>query len=382
MNVKVLNVNITIDPLIGGGTAERTYQMTRWLNELKVECKILVLDFEAEEEQRFIDKTNIIKLKCINKRFYIPKFELKKVSDAVKNTDVIHMMSHWTILNILVYLFARMHNKPYIFCPAGALKMYGRSRFLKLAYNKVIGKRIIKNSAACIAITKDEIQEIYEHGVSESRIFHIPNGISQQDFATNDIKQFRRKYDLNDRKIILYVGRLNTIKGIDILFNAFLNIHSRFPNFQLVIAGPDEGLAEEMNEKIYSNKLEKQIKLIGYVRSEFKSSAYSAASLLVIPSRHEAMSIVVLEAGITGKPVLITDQCGFNEVQEVNGGRVVQANVKSIENGLLDLLTNENQLIEMGFNLRTYIEKNYLWTSIAKLHLELFNNIINKKIYS
>jgi len=97
----------------------------------------------------------------------------------------------------------------------------------------------------------------------------------------------------------------------------------------------------------------------GYLGGEGKSRAYRAASLLAIPSRQEAMSIVVLEAGIMGTPVLLTDQYGLDEVERLGGGKVVNATVEGVQNGLLEILKNPEKLTIMGGNLKNYVANNY-----------------------
>jgi glycosyltransferase involved in cell wall biosynthesis len=87
-----------------------------------------------------------------------------------------------------------------------------------------------------------------------------------------------------------------------------------------------------------------RVHYIGFISDEAKSQAYHAADLLVIPSRKEAMSIVVLEAGITGTPVLLTDQCGLSEVESIEGGKVVTASVEGLQSGLIALLTDNAKL--------------------------------------
>ena len=107
-----------------------------------------------------------------------------------------------------------------------------------------------------------------------------------------------------------------------------------------------------------------------------KSNAYHAADLLVIPSRQEAMSIVVLEAGISGTPVLLTDQCGFNVIEKIDGGKVVQPSVKGIELGLIEILRDKDRLNSMGSNLKQYTNENFTWDSIIGKYLTLFGQIL------
>ena len=377
--LKILNVNLTLDTKCGGGTAERTFQMTRWLNRLGSNCKVLILNIGENNNRIFeIGDDNVFILKCLNKRFYIPELKLDQIKNAVKDVDLIHLMNHWTLLNVIVFIASKIYTKPYVICPAGALSYLGRSKFLKNFYNLVIGKRIIRDSAYCIAISRDEILELRKYGIQESKIIHIPNGINEEEYTKYHNNDFRFNFGLSKKKIILFVGRLNKIKGVDLLFNAFCNIHHQIPGYQLVIAGPDEGMRSGLDKKIKEHKLSEHIKFIGYLSTEYKSAAYNEASLLVIPSRQEAMSIVVLEAGITGTPVLITNRCGFNEIDDINGGKIVEATTNGIEQGLLQLLRDENQLIYMGANLRTHVKNNYLWHSIANCYLDLFNQVVKE----
>ena len=78
--MRVLNVNISLDTKTGGGTAERTFNMTRWLNYLGVDCQVLTLDLGGDDERSISLPVNkITKLKCINKRFYIPKISISEI---------------------------------------------------------------------------------------------------------------------------------------------------------------------------------------------------------------------------------------------------------------------------------------------------------------
>jgi glycosyltransferase involved in cell wall biosynthesis len=117
---------------------------------------------------------------------------------------------------------------------------------------------------------------------------------------------------------------------------------------------------------------------IGYVGGADKSSAYRAADLLVIPSRQEAMSIVVLESGISGTPVLLTDQCGFDEVDRIGGGKVVPATVEGVQAGLVDLLSDRSKLAGMGGRLMDYVRDNYTWIVIVRKYLGLYDRLLAK----
>lgn len=376
--MKVLNVNTHIDPVTGGGTAERTIQMSKYLVKAGIECTILTTDLGLTPDRiRSLDGVNIIELPCINRRFYTPKFSYTKVKSIVENVDIVHLMNHWNLLNALVYWVAQRLKKPYVVCPAGSLQIYGRSKILKKIYNSVVGKKIVRNAAFCIAVTPNEIPHFLPYGVDVNKIITIYNGVDPENFLARDNPGFRRKYGLSDDPIILFMGRLNLIKGPDLLLQAFCNVKNQLNGYQLVFAGPDEGMLCELRKVVADNRMEGRIHFIGYVGSIEKSQAYQVAELLVIPSRMEAMSIVVAEAGITGTPVLLTDQCGFDEIETINGGKVVPASVEGIQKGLLEVLRDKTALKTMGKNIEKYIRERHVWDSIINEYVNLYDRILN-----
>jgi glycosyltransferase involved in cell wall biosynthesis len=376
--MKVLNVNMSLDPVTGGGTAERTFQMSRFLVKAGIECIVLTTDLGLMPRRIMdMDGVKVIPLPCLIKRFYVPKFSYRVIKRIVEDVDVVHLMGHWTFINALVYFIGKRLNKPYVICPAGALLIYGRSKIIKMLYNLVIGKSIIRNANGHIAITTDEVNQFQDYGVKGDKVSVISNGINAEDFQANDIAEFRRKYGLGDVPFIMFVGRLDSIKGPDLLLRAFCNVRDKLRDFHLVFVGPDGGMLAELKGMVADAGVGDRVHFIGYLGGADKSQAYHAAELLVIPSRQEAMSFVVLEAGITGTPVLITDQCGFNEVATIGGGQVVPASAEGIEKGLIEILTDPNGLKSKGVNLKKYIYTYFIWNSVIDKYIKLYRQILD-----
>lgn len=378
--MRVLNVHTRLDPVTGGGTAERTFQMSRYLVKHRIRCTLLTTSYRlTEDRQNELEGVDLVALPCIIPRYFIPKLHLRKIQKAVESADIIHLMGHWTFINALVYSIAHRLNKPYVVCPAGALPIYGRSRIIKKIYNYVIGNRIIHNANGHIAIAVNEINQFQAYGVGAGKIFIIPNGINAEDFQATDAAGFRKKYGLGNNSFIMFMGRLNSIKGPDLLLRAFCNVKDKLQDFHLVFVGPDGGMLSELKEMAVRLGGSGRVHFTGYIGGGEKSQAYHAADLLVIPSRQEAMSIVVLEAGIVGTPVLLTDQCSFDEVERIGGGMVVPASVDGLKKGLLGILKNPDKLTAMGGNLKKYVIASYTWDSVISKYLKLYHQILDGK---
>jgi glycosyltransferase involved in cell wall biosynthesis len=377
--LKVLNVNTSLDPVNGGGMAERTYQMSRFLAKAGVDCAILVTNLGLTAERlKDLQGIEVLAYLCLSKRFYIPRGSYRKIWNLIESADIIHLMGHWTFLNALVYHMARIQYKPYVVCPAGALPIYGRSRVLKRLYNLIVGERIIRNADDHIAIARVEFDQFKTYGIPTEKISIIPNGVDAKNFTSKDTTAFREKFGLGDAPFILFMGRLNAIKGPDLLLHAFCNIRESFKNHHLVFAGPDDGMLVELRDMAAAGDIPDRVHFTGYLDGGDRSRAYYAADLLVVPSRQEAMSIVVLEAGVTGTPVLITDQCGFDEVLSAGGGQVVPATVEGLQKGLTVMLEDGEELKAMGDRLNKHVRTHFAWDTIANRYVELFHRAIKR----
>ena len=374
--MKILVVSNTFDPVTGGGEAERSYQLANALTKAGADCRVLTIDTGlTSERKQVVPQGKMTALPCLFRRFYVPKTGLKQICKIVAMVDVIHLIGHWSIINVLVYLAARFEKKPYVICPAGSLLVFGRSKFLKQFYNFIVGTRIVRNAALVIAITQDEIAQVKAYGVSQEKIQVIPNGIAATDFASADVISFRKKHNLETRPFILFLGRLNPIKGPDLFLEAFISARNILPAHDLIFVGPDGGLLSELKALAKQNEIASRVHFIGYLGGNEKSDALHAADFLVVPSRHEAMSIVALEAGICGTPVLLTDQCGFNELAEIGGGWVVPASAEALARGITEIISKPEARKTASLNIKNYVTKNFSWDYVISHYFAIFEKI-------
>jgi glycosyltransferase involved in cell wall biosynthesis len=299
------------------------------------------------------------------------------VVDAVRDSDVIHLMGYWTVLGAMAYLAARLYRVPYLVTPAGALPIFGRSRWLKRIYNLLVGRNLIRHASGWIAVTTAEFPHFEAYGIPRSRVAVIPNGVWESDFSIGDGEEFFRETGIPRGPFLLFVGRLNPIKGPDLLLEAFAQVAAEFPEFRLVLAGPDEGMQAGLEARIRALNLSGRVLFCGFVSGQLKTAAYKAARLLVVPSRSEAMSLVAVEAGICGTPVLMTDQCGLNELAKVNPGLIVAASIDGLTGGLRSALADPVRLVEWGEGWRSIVREHFLWRNLARQFNALLESVIS-----
>jgi glycosyltransferase involved in cell wall biosynthesis len=376
--VKLLYVAVILDRVTGGGTAERGVQLCRALAAGGTDCTLLTLDIGIDaERRRELERVQLRAVPCINTRYWVPAVAPGWIRKLVADADVVEICSHWTVLNALVYRAVRALGKPYLVSPAGALAITGRSALLKSLYNTAIGRRIIRNASAPVAITAGEVPAFAAYGVEPDRVVVIPNGVSPPQTDDPDCLGFRARTGLGTRPFVLFMGRLNPVKGPDLLLDAFARIAADFPGYDLVFAGTDQGLRQPLTARAAELSLASRVHFVGFLTGLEREAAYRSASLLVIPSRMEAMSLVAGEAGIRGTPVLLTDRCGFDEVETAGGGMVVPASPAGLADGLRALLRDPGRLVQMGRTLQAYVGERFTWERSARIHQDLCRRLVD-----
>jgi glycosyltransferase involved in cell wall biosynthesis len=380
--MKILNVNHLLDPESGGGTAERTVQLSRSLTAEGAGVEVLALNIGVTAARRAaLAGIRITAVPYANRRYFVPRFPWPEVEAAVARADVVQLSGHWTLLNALVRNACRRQSKPYVFCPAGALRVVGRSQWLKRLYDAAVGKAIARDAGACVAITGDERADFRSYGIPAEKIEVISNGIDPSEYERPDAPgaylAVRVRFGVGAAPFVLFLGRLNWIKGPDLLLEAYCRVAAASPDMHLVLAGPDGGMLAQLQDAAAASGFKDRIHFPGYLAGDEKLVALRQATLLAIPSRREAMSIVVLEAGIVGTPVLFTDTCGLADFASAGAGTMVPATADGLEQGLRTVLADPERAGAGAARLQRRVQSDYLWSHQARRYLALFERLLS-----
>jgi glycosyltransferase involved in cell wall biosynthesis len=151
-------------------------------------------------------------------------------------------------------------------------------------------------------------------------------------FNSNLNTQFYDKYPhLMDKRLGLFLSRINKKKGIDLLLQAFAKLDHLPADFDLVIAGPDHDHMKVSLMKLCPKHLTKRIHWVGMLTGDIKWGAYQVADCFILPSHQENFGIVVAEALSTGTPVLITNKVNiWREIDAAKAGIVDNDDVEGI----------------------------------------------------
>ena len=286
----------------------------------------------------------------------------------VKNYDVIHMHNFRSHHFSLLTKYATENNIPTILQARGTVLPFFEKQLLKHLFDGIWGYKILKNVSKVIALCESEAEQYRTMGVPENKIVIIPNGLDVSQFSNFPAKGiFRSKYHISKEDIvILFLGRIHKIKGIDILIHAYADLLKEIPNTRLVIAGPEDSYLSVIKDQIQREKPENIPLFTGPLYGQEKIAAYIDSDVFVLPSRHDAFPNTILEAWACGTPVIVTKGCLIADIVE-KAGYVSDLDANELKETIKTVLTDETrrmknvhtglELIKNEFNLTSCLDK-------------------------
>jgi glycosyltransferase involved in cell wall biosynthesis len=311
---------------------------------------------------------------------FLPPSLIRAARHHLKEFDVIHLNEARTMVHLPVQHYAERYGIPYILQAHGSLPRMMAKQGFKQVYDRLWGFRTLRGASKVIALTKAEAEEYKDMGVSEDRIEVIPNGINLSEFENLPERgKFRRKYSLNDsQKMILYLGRMHKIKGLDLLAEAFAGFSSTFNDVNLVISGSDDGYFTTLKELVKSLKIEEKVLFTGPLYGRDKLEAYIDADVCVLPSLHEGFPVSVLEAGVCGKPVIVTDRCNVADMVNNEMGLTVSYDKNQLQGALAYLLNDKGKRQDFGQHGAELVHREFSWSHIAERVERLYQTVVDK----
>ncbi len=213
---------------------------------------------------------------------------------------------------------------------------------------------------------KGHVQGLF--GLPFDKISVIPNGINLNNFTGIERDyDFRRRFAMDNEKIILYVGRLVYEKGVQHLISAMPKILDHYHDSKLVIAGKG-GMLDELKAQVDSMGLSNKVYFTGYLNQKEVQKMYKCADVAVFPSTYEPFGIVALEAMLAGIPTVVSDIGGLNEIVEhgVNGMKSYAGNPNSIADSVLSLLFDPQLAMNVTKNAKNKVKDEFNWQKIAQ----------------
>ena len=238
--------------------------------------------------------------------------------------------------------------------------------FNKMAFNKI---------DKIIAITPWELEILQKFIKNKDKIKIIPNGTDKILFKEIKNNKFKKKYNIKQKKLVLFFGRLNPTKGPEKLAQAAINISKKRKDIAFVWVGPDEGKAQEVKNLIKNHE---NMHYIGPLYGkENIAEMYQAADVYVLPSYREGLPLTLFEAMASGLPIIASPVNGvpYEMKQPENGFFVNYGDIESLEKNILKILDDKKLSKKISVN-NIRKSKQYDWDIIYKKYMKEYEDLI------
>ena len=289
------------------------------------------------------------------------------IAKEIRQFDVVHLHEYRTFQNVIAHHYAQKYGIPYVVQAHGSVATFFNKGMLKRIFDRLLGYRILKDSSKLIASTTMEAEQYKAIGMKAANIQVIPNGVNLSRFDNLPPKgEFRRKHALTENsRIILFLGRIHKVKGLDLLIKAFARLTNELSNTVLVIAGFDYGELSPLNKLANALGINEKTIFTGALSERNKLEAYVDADVYVLPSVYETFPITVLEACACGTPVILTDSCGIADIINNKAGIVVPRDEERLKSAILELLNDGEKRREFSVNGRLLVRNQFNWSKVA-----------------
>lgn len=378
--MKILQVIHAFPPEIGG-MENHVYYLSRSLSSLN--CKVTVFTSKTKGvlDREIIDGINIRRFLA----FKLPYFSSIRFSPTlffnilIEDFDIIHAHGYGSLHPFFAALAAKIKKKPFIFTLHGIQKFQGlKEKILFNIYTFLFGNFILDTADKIISVSSDVKQAFKNNKKIQKKIEVVWNGVDKNFFEGSNISTITRSKSNN----LLYVGRLdNQQKNVSDIVDLFYLISKKYQNLNLIFVGKDEGCKENLIRKAsylgISNK-------ITFKEVNFKEipKIYKLGKLVILPSRYEGLSLVLLESIACGCPIVTTSVGDNPKVMKYIFKKYAKdflakpGDLTDLELKVDNILAKYKFYKSLVLKRKKFLYTSFSWLSVARKTLKIYKKVM------
>jgi glycosyltransferase involved in cell wall biosynthesis len=365
----------TISYFTSGGLEKLVLILTNELSKREID-----VTFCIRESKKEISISNNVELHKFSGNNLFGLLVLYKICKLIKKKEIDIVHAHIPgggDFTIIGFLAAKITGKKFVLTIHGDI--------FEISKKKLLLFKFITNLSDKVVTVSDHIKfRLLENNyIKPVNLMTIENGIDISPFDKNVCRKKKlNSLDLDhESPIIGSVGMIRNIKGYDVLITSFSDIIKLYPNAKLLIIGTMENKAD----LIYKTKLDGLISRLNLQENiiflGFRNNVNEILAILdvfVLPSRSEGISLSLLEAMASRKPIVATFAGGTKYVLEnnLNGILVPPEDTEALANGILKLLIDKIFATELGIKARETIEKKFSLNGMLDKYVKLYDEIL------
>ncbi|MHA6604788.1 glycosyltransferase [Photobacterium damselae] len=296
-----------------------------------------------------------------------------KVPIAIKNSDIVHTQSIFSMCTPLSILWSKFFKKNTIISPRGSLGPWcltQGSRFKKI-WLRLLFQPFLENIYWHVTAEdeKADVLSVFPN-ISDSKFIIIPNGVNKEHHEIIDREILFHELDLDvSNGYILSSGRIDDKKGFDYTIRALEFIDG----IDLLIMGEDYGSKQALIELAKKVGVASRVKFLGHISDKYKWSLYAHAAVFSLNSRHENFGNVYLESLSVGTPIIASVYTPWAFINNTHAGACIDNCPEKIANTINAIIANPEYSKEECYA----VVKDFYWDEIARQFISEYERVIN-----
>jgi len=303
----------------------------------------------------------------------------RALAQFAPGSDLMHIHTLWNGASIHAGRYARRNGLPYLVTPHGMLHRYcmRSSAWRKRLCWWLVERKNLRHAAGIHFLNRAEQQGSALVSDLGTPAFVVPNGVDLEPFEDVRPNWLRSQHpSLSDRRVMLYLGRLHWIKGLDVQLEALGLLSERLGDLVWVLVGPDAGEWEGLRRRADGMGLVDRVLWLGPMHGRERFDALAAADVVVMTSFYECHSLVVNEALAAGRPLVITESCNFSEVADAGAGLIVERAAPQVARAVAEVLEDPAKAAQMGEAGRRLARDDLDWERAAGRMAQVYERVL------
>lgn len=303
------------------------------------------------------------------------------VKQAAANYDVVHVHGLFNPTSSFSAAAAITANAPTVIRPFGTLSRYTfehRRTALKSVWFNRVERQNLRSARAIHFTTDRELEEAAWHGLDFSGRSHVipPPSLDERLLESREPR--------SDDGIVLFIGRLNPIKNLEALIDAWPIVRSRASDLLLEIVGDgDPAYVSKLRQRVQRNGTDSSVVFRGFLGGENKQRALSRARMFVLPSHHENFGIAALEAVSAGLPVILSRHVQLADfVERERLGRITDGSPPALAESILTVARDDSLIESVWSRGPQVVSANFSPAAIGQLLSQMYLAATEPSAYS
>ena len=291
---------------------------------------------------------------------------------ACQDADILHSNGLWNMPSVYPGWAVRGTKCKFVVAPRGTLAAWAlrKGYWKKKIFGWLFQNQVLRRADMFHATSEKEYAEIRAQGYRQP-VAIVPIGMDVPEVESHE------KVDTGRVRKVVFFGRLHKVKGVDRLVRAWGDVAQE--GWELVIAGPDRGMLEELRGIVAERKLPR-VSFVGEINGNAKYEFLAGGDIYVLPSDTENFGVTVAEALASGTPVIASQGTPWQGLERERCGRWVPIGVEPLAAALKEMMAmSDEERAAMGARGREWIRRDFSWKGIGAQMKAAYEWLLGKR---